>query len=221
MRTKILILVLVSLLIISACKGSTPTTPDVPQKPTINSFTSSLSEIKRGTSCTLSWDVTNATTVEIDNGIGQVSSSGSTTINPTDTTTYKLTATNSDGQTTRTCKVEVVNGADLVMISGPKWKEDDWTFSYFGIVKNNGTWKAEFVKVFIYLYKANSDLLDYDYSYVDKTNIAKGGQSPWDVTWWDSDKKIRNKVDKSKTEYEIEWSEYDFMARTGRIRMFQ
>lgn len=132
-----------------------------------------------------------------------------------------MTATNSDGQTTRTCKVEVVNGADLVMISGPKWKEDDWTFSYFGIVKNNGTWKAEFVKVFIYLYKANSDLLDYDYSYVDKTNIAKGGQSPWDVTWWDDDKKIRNKVYKSKTEYEIEWSEYDFMARTGRIRIFQ
>jgi len=221
MRVKVLILMTLYLLISFACKSS-PTTPSAPENPpTINSFTSSESEINRGTSCTLSWQVSNATTVEIDNGIGQVPSSGTKTISPTSTTTYTLTATNSNGQVTKSCNVEVINGADVVMTDGPKWKETNWTFSYFGIVINNGTWKAEFVKIYIYLYKTNGDLLDYDYSYVDKTDLDPGEQSPWEVMWWDDDKKIRNQIDKSKTKYEIEWSEYDFMVKTGRRRIFQ
>ncbi len=206
------------LLLFTSCEKS-PTTPDTPQYPTIHSFSSSVSELARGKSCTLSWNVSNATKVEIDNGIGQVPLSGSQEVSPTSTTTYTLTATNNDGQREATCKIEIIDGAILVMTQGPKWKETEWTFAYFGIVKNNGTWKAEFVKVYIYLYNKNGGLIDTKFSYVDKTNISPGEKSSWEVSWWDDDKSIRKKIEKSKTEYEIEWSEYDFLMRTGKQRV--
>jgi hypothetical protein len=49
------------------------------------------------TSAMLSWSVGNVDTVTIDNGIGPVGTTGSAIVNPTETTTYLLTATNSSG----------------------------------------------------------------------------------------------------------------------------
>ena len=49
------------------------------------------------TSAELSWVVSNADTVSIDQGIGAVANSGSQTVTPSSTTTYVLTATNSSG----------------------------------------------------------------------------------------------------------------------------
>lgn len=53
--------------------------------------------IIRGGSSTLSWKVTNATTVVIDNGIGTVAASGSKVVSPAATTTYAITATHANG----------------------------------------------------------------------------------------------------------------------------
>jgi peptidoglycan-associated lipoprotein len=50
-----------------------------------------------GISTTLSWDSSNATSVTIDNGIGTVEASGSRTISPRASTTYKGTATGQIG----------------------------------------------------------------------------------------------------------------------------
>jgi len=66
--------------------------------PIIDSFTSNFSEVQVGTAAELSWEVRNATSVEIDNGVGVVDPvSGTTTVTVAAETTYTLTATNMDG----------------------------------------------------------------------------------------------------------------------------
>ncbi len=60
-------------------------------------FTASPSAIAAGQSSTLSWTVTNANTVLIDQGIGARSLSGSVAVSPGVTTTYTLSASNADG----------------------------------------------------------------------------------------------------------------------------
>lgn len=89
-----------------ACKGST--TPDVKTLPTITSFTATPATIHAGESSTLAWNVSNATTLSINQGVGTVTgATGSRTVSPTATTTYTLTATNSDGTKTATCTVTI------------------------------------------------------------------------------------------------------------------
>ncbi len=75
--------------------------------PVINSFGSNLSSIFPGGSTTLSWNVSNASSVSLSQGWGSVAASGSTVVSPTATTTYVLTATNASGSTTATTVVIV------------------------------------------------------------------------------------------------------------------
>jgi len=75
--------------------------------PVVNSFTASPSSITAGSSATLSWNVSNATSVTIDQGVGAVGSSGTTSVSPAATTTYTLTATNAAGSTTAMTQVTV------------------------------------------------------------------------------------------------------------------
>jgi hypothetical protein len=78
--------------------------------PVINSFIASPSSITVGGSTSLSWNVSNATSVTIDNGVGPVGSSGNTIVLPSTTTTYTLTASNTAGSTPATTQV-IVSGA--------------------------------------------------------------------------------------------------------------
>jgi len=77
---------------------STPSTPPITgSPPVVNYFTASPTEIYTGGSSLLSWNVSNATSVNIDHGVGTVGSSGSTLVLPATSTTYTLTATNTAG----------------------------------------------------------------------------------------------------------------------------
>ena len=63
-----------------------------------------------GTEVTLDWDVLNATEVEIS-GIGPVDPrGGSVTVNPTETTTYTLTARNPGREVKQTVEVTLLEG---------------------------------------------------------------------------------------------------------------
>jgi hypothetical protein len=57
-----------------------------------SSFTANNSEVAPGASVTLTWDVPNATSVSISGVAGTLTGSGSTTVTPSETTTYTLTA---------------------------------------------------------------------------------------------------------------------------------
>ncbi len=84
-----------------------PAPPPPASLPVINSFAASPGSISSGGSSTLSWNVSNATSVIIDGGVGNVGLSGSTTVSPAATTTYTLTASNTAGSVTAITQVVV------------------------------------------------------------------------------------------------------------------
>jgi chitodextrinase len=76
--------------------------------PTISSFTSSPNLVAPNGASTLSWNVTNATSIAITPGTFTTTTlSGSTVVNPAVTTIYTLTATNANGSSTSTTTVTV------------------------------------------------------------------------------------------------------------------
>ncbi len=77
------------------------------QQPVINSFSVSPPSISAGESATLSWTVTGATTVSIDQGIGSVPAAGTMSASPTKSTTYTLTAINPAGTVTGSVTADV------------------------------------------------------------------------------------------------------------------
>ena len=81
--------------------------------PTI-SLTANPLVIVTGNSSTLSWTSTNATSIQIDNGIGSVATpSGTRSVSPTSTTTYIATATSSTGTTRQSSVTVTVNSAPI------------------------------------------------------------------------------------------------------------
>jgi hypothetical protein len=80
--------------------------PPAPSAPSIGSFAASPSSITAGQSSTLSWSVSNATSVTIDQGIGGVTGT-SKVVTPATTTTYTLTAGNASGTVAASATVTV------------------------------------------------------------------------------------------------------------------
>jgi hypothetical protein len=69
--------------------------------PEIAKFQVSPTNIDAGSLSTLSWDVRNARSVSIDQGVGELSSSGQIAVRPSYSTTYRLTVINDGGVRTR------------------------------------------------------------------------------------------------------------------------
>jgi len=84
--------------------GCGPTTP-----PVIVDFSAAHSEITIGEWVTLSWNVTGATSISIDQGIGNVSAVGVETVSPTTTTAYTLTASNAVANVTKSVVISVTS----------------------------------------------------------------------------------------------------------------
>ena len=76
--------------------------------PQIASFSAAPATVAPGQASTLSWSAANATSLAIDNGVGDVTAAASSSVSPAATTTYKLTATGAGGLTaTKTVTVTV------------------------------------------------------------------------------------------------------------------
>ena len=75
--------------------------------PPAATFSVAPTSISTGQSATLTWNVTNATTVTIDQAIGAVAASGTRSVSPAASMTYTLTATNAAGSDTATATVTV------------------------------------------------------------------------------------------------------------------
>jgi hypothetical protein len=105
-RLTIPVLILVFLLL-PACGGGGGTPPPPPPDPTCSSFTATPAGINKGESSTLAWTCNNAA-VSIDNSVGAVSESGSTSVSPAATTTYKLSASGNGKTVTKTITVTVI-----------------------------------------------------------------------------------------------------------------
>ena len=91
------IFLLFSLVVLSACSVISCR----PAPPAIVLFTATPSEINSGGASTLKWDAQDATSVTIDQGVGEVVANGSKELSPSKTTAYTLTATNAGGTVTK------------------------------------------------------------------------------------------------------------------------
>jgi peptidoglycan-associated lipoprotein len=90
----------------AACGGKKPITQapptppppvaEAPARPTVN-IQANPNFITRGDSTTLTWSSTNATSLSISPGIGNVSAQGTQTVTPRDAITYTITATGPGG----------------------------------------------------------------------------------------------------------------------------
>jgi Putative Ig domain len=88
------------------------------RKPTITSFTASATSITQGSSTSLIWTTTGATSIAITPGtFTSTAASGSTTASPASTTTYTLRASNSAGSVTATVAVTVDSTASKPTIT--------------------------------------------------------------------------------------------------------
>jgi len=95
----IFLLIILVLIFMTGC-GTTPS------KPVINSFTAFPLIITTGESSILAWNVSDATNVSINQGVGSsLALSSSASVFPTANTTYILTATNDAGTVTATVQV--------------------------------------------------------------------------------------------------------------------
>lgn len=84
-----------------------PAAAPTPQPVQILSFSATDSQIESGQSTTLKWQTANASEVSIDNGISRVDNAGETTVRPSATTSYTLTAKGPAGTQQRTVNIIV------------------------------------------------------------------------------------------------------------------
>jgi Purple acid Phosphatase, N-terminal domain len=75
--------------------------------PSIVLFTATPAEINSGASSTLKWEVTDSTSVAIDQGVGKVAATGSKQLSPSKTIAYTLTATSAGGTITKAVVIYV------------------------------------------------------------------------------------------------------------------
>jgi len=95
-----------------------PLTPAGGQ-PVVTTFAVNPAIVAAGRNTVLGWDVTGAQSVSIDNGIGTVPLNGTTSVVPSATTTYILTAVNQSGSSTAAVTVAVV-GSPPVQQAGER-----------------------------------------------------------------------------------------------------
>ena len=109
---KLVPLLLLLVVLTAGCVPGGPITISTSgEPPTINSFDASPPTIAAGESSTLSWGVAGATTVSIDQGVGNVALGGTRAVMPSATTVYTLTATSASGMSTTATAQVIVSGA--------------------------------------------------------------------------------------------------------------
>jgi peptidoglycan-associated lipoprotein len=115
MNTKALFGMLLALAIFgAACKKPVvqapppppPAAAPPPARPTVT-LEASPTLIQKGETATLTWSSTNATSLNLSPGGGNVTAEGSTRVTPSDSTTYTITATGPGGSADATARVSV------------------------------------------------------------------------------------------------------------------
>lgn len=111
------------LLVALACTPRTTSsaTPSVATSvPVIVAFTASPTAIMAGQEATLIWNVTNATGIQIDQGVGSgLAAAGTISVSPSVSTTYTLTASNSTGNVMSSVTVTVTSSSSTSPFTTP------------------------------------------------------------------------------------------------------
>jgi len=114
-NTKALFVMLLAVVVFgAACKKpvvQAPPPPPAPAapppaRPTVT-LQASSTLIQKGESVTLTWSSTNATSLNLSPGVGNVTAEGTSRVTPSDSTTYTITATGPGGSADATARVSV------------------------------------------------------------------------------------------------------------------
>jgi len=118
------------LLLVAGCNKKKPAPPPPPPPPPpapTASISANPSTINAGQSTQLTWTTENATDVSIE-GVGKVQASGSQTVTPTDSTTYRLAASGPGGTQEASTRVTVNRPAPVVQQEAPPSLTDQQLF---------------------------------------------------------------------------------------------
>jgi hypothetical protein len=135
-------------------------------QPIVNSFNVNPGSIVAGDSSTLSWNVTNADSVSIDPGIGNVSLSGNRVVIPTTTITYTLKATNTAGTVTATARLIVSAAAVPTVELFPIAAES-------GYVRQDGTVGHDIIVGSVSVSGSVQAFVSFDISMIPKDAVIK------------------------------------------------
>jgi peptidoglycan-associated lipoprotein len=91
---------------ITATPAAPAPPPPPPSQPTVT-LQATPANVQRGQSTTLRWSSTNATSLTLAPGVGNVSPEGNTSVTPTDSQTYTITAMGPGGSVTANARVTV------------------------------------------------------------------------------------------------------------------
>jgi hypothetical protein len=95
-------------LTLTACTAQQIPSGELPQEPpVISRFDMNLTEINKGESALIAWDITGASIVKIDPGVGEMPSRGSLQVAPDVTTIYTISAENKAGTVNKSLTLTV------------------------------------------------------------------------------------------------------------------
>jgi len=117
------LILIISVLALSptACWPTSTDTTTEAEAPTIVAFSASPTEITEGESATLIWNVTEATSIQIDQNVGTgLAAAGTMSVSPTSSTTYTLTASSSAGSATQYVTVTVTEAEESTTTTPPE-----------------------------------------------------------------------------------------------------
>jgi PKD repeat protein len=90
--------------------------------PKIISFKANKEEILQGKSVEFSWNIENANSIHLNNGIGNITTKSMQTVSPSQTTTYKLTVENAFGKTEQEITINVRPLPKIIKFSSKQQK---------------------------------------------------------------------------------------------------
>jgi peptidoglycan-associated lipoprotein len=119
-----------ALLLAAGCHKPKPVTPQTPPPPPPSptaTISANPATVNAGQATQLTWQTENATDVSIE-GIGKVQASGSQSVTPTDSTTYRLVASGPGGTQEASTRVTVSRPAPVVQQEAPPSLTDQQMF---------------------------------------------------------------------------------------------
>lgn len=200
------------ILIFNFCGGS-PESPKMPVKnlPTIHSFIVTPSTVLYLEDAVLSWSVSNANRVEIDQGIGEVANSGSMEISWPETVTFKLTATNLDGASTAECTLTVEKRAYFELLAYKNGYTSYGCCCIEGTVRNIGNATGWNVMISFSAYDANETIIDTAHGFpADLGNIPPNVKAKFEAIFFNT--RDWNLI--KKVTYEISWLTREGVVKT-------
>lgn len=114
---------LASLSVVGGCKhpvtSQAPAATPAPATPPTVTMNASPTSANAGDTVTLSWSSTNATDLDIQPGVGKVAPEGHTPVQPTESTTFVITATGAGGSANASVRVTVTAAASVAPSKTP------------------------------------------------------------------------------------------------------